>query len=149
MNPFSPPKSPVDQLHEDAGGSVLRDPRNNDSRPFGIVVVLAFFLLFSVTDAALLLYKEDPWWIVSLGSSALIIYLCRDLWRGDTKARRLLAILGYGFGIAAVVFPPDGSGESWSIEEIANAMEGMYMLSSALYLTLLRNHCFFGDTGDA
>ncbi|MGE5490247.1 MAG: hypothetical protein ACM31P_03070 [Actinomycetota bacterium] len=52
-------------------------------------------------------------------------------------------------GIAALVFPPEGSEERWSIEEIANAMEGLYMLSGALYLTRLRNHRFFRDESDA
>ncbi|HZX30293.1 MAG TPA: hypothetical protein VFF03_02980 [Rhodocyclaceae bacterium] len=149
MNPFSPPKSPVDPPNEGAGHPVRKDPRKNDSRPFGIVVVAALFVVFSIIDALLFLGKDDPWWIVILAVSALIMYLCRDLWWGNGKTRRLLATVGYVLGIAALVFPPEGSEESWSIDEIANALEGLYMLSGALYLTLIRNHRFFTNESDA
>ena len=147
MNPFQPPKTPVERL--DLEAALSRDPRKVALRPLGLVIVVILFAVFSVIDSWLLWRQGDYWWLVVLVVSAALIYLFRGLWWGDNSLRKQAILLGAVLGTLSLVFPPDETSSGWSLDEIENLAEGIYMLAAAIYFAALRNHSFFAQTNAA
>jgi len=114
-------------------------------RPFGVVVVVVLFFVFSAVDVVALFVDGDIWWIVSLALSGLLVFLFRKLWWGDAREREIAVC--FGFFLAAIIFlgMPEGPPQSWPLREYANLAEGCYFLCAASYLAYSKRNPFFGN----
>lgn len=113
------------------------------SRPLGIVVIVALFIAFALADLALHLLYDSCWWMVSLGMSALLIYLFRKLWIGDEQERKIAVFFGVFLAGLAALSAPELPLQEWPLDEYLWALEGVYGLGAALYLISARRHPFF------
>ncbi|HEY0634776.1 MAG TPA: hypothetical protein VGE00_05280, partial [Gammaproteobacteria bacterium] len=67
---------------------------------------MALFIAFALADLAIHLLYGSRWWMVSLGMSALLIYLFRKLWIGDEQERKIAVFFGvFLAGLAALSAP--------------------------------------------
>jgi hypothetical protein len=142
-NPYSPPKAPLDNTHDEIVYSEEYIREKSALRPLGVVLVVVFFFVFSAIGTTLLLIDRDLWWIAYMAATGLLTYLFRKLWWGDERERKIAVFVGFFVAAISWFGFPDGSPQSWSASELIGLAEGCYFLLASCYLIYARKSPFF------
>jgi hypothetical protein len=117
------------------------------TRPIGLVIVVVGFVAFAVADIAVHIIQRSGWWIVSLSMSVLLVLLFRKLWFGDEHERKIAVFFSLFVAALNWVASSDDPLPRWLFEDYVGALEGVYALSAAAYLTYAQRDPFFSRRG--
>lgn len=142
-NRYAPPKAPVGNVLERPVYTEQYKREKSAIRPLGVVVVVAWFGLFSALGVAFLAIERD-WWLVGYAVlTALLVYWLRRLWWGDNGVRKTAVFVGFLVGVITYLGSPEEPIQTWSASELASLVEGCYFFLAACYLIYARKSPFF------